>query len=201
MPDPSVVLPEINIGAEMALFLPPSEEDQPDLLYRISMVRRRIADMRMQVYLRESILRRFLTSAYRASFLCQNESCTLQLYRDTADKLHKVNEQFNDMHKALNQINLNFITSSSMRIVQLSAGMTFMMMIFSEVAVMCLPLHVFVSLLGMNVLIPYDKSTTTSLNAFWFVLALMLTYIGLLAAKITRTYLTMEKNDSLVPNL
>ncbi|ESL10293.1 hypothetical protein TRSC58_01977 [Trypanosoma rangeli SC58] len=170
LPDPTSLLAEVGNIDEMMLLIAPGEQDQTDLLRRVAVLRCRIANFRMGLYLKEKLLQELIAPSMRASFVAKAPGA-VQAYKETLDKVRQVSGRLDDTRDMLNQANLNFVCGVSMRMAQGSAMLDFKMSILNQVAAVCLPIHVVISLFGMNCRVPYIKDDYPTLTAFWVICA------------------------------
>ncbi|KAG5502841.1 hypothetical protein JKF63_04610 [Porcisia hertigi] len=177
LPDPTALLGEVDCIDEMVLLIAPGQRDQPDLLRRIALLRRRISSFRGLLYLREKLLRELVTPSMRGSFVAGDMLQVMPIYKEALDKNTQVSDRFDDARDVLNQANLNFVTGVSMRMSQSSANMDFKMQILSQVATICLPLNLLASIFGMNCRVPWQAEDYPSLGAFSGIIGLMAAWV------------------------
>lgn len=173
LPDPTALLSEVDCIDEMVLLIAPGERDQPDLLRRVALLRRRISSFRGTLYLKEKLLRELVTPAMRGSFVSCDTQHVMPIYKEALDKNTQVADRLDDARDILNQANLNFVTGVSMRMSQSSANMDFKMQILGQVATVCLPLNLIASIFGMNCEVPWQSDTHDNLHAFWGIIGVM----------------------------
>ncbi|RNF01102.1 MGT2 magnesium transporter [Trypanosoma conorhini] len=170
LPDPTSLLTEVGSIDEMVLLIAPGKQDQTDLLRRVALLRRRIADFRMGLYFKEKLLQELIAPTMRSSFVAK-ESNTVQAYKEALNKVGQVSGRLDDARDMLNQANLNFVSGISMRMLQGSAVLDFKMTILNQVAAVFLPIHLVISLFGMNCMVPFHKDAYPTLTAFWVICA------------------------------
>ncbi|KAK7200341.1 MGT2 magnesium transporter [Novymonas esmeraldas] len=173
LPDPTALLSEVDCIDEMVLLIAPGQRDQPDLLRRVALLRRRISSFRGLLYLKEKLLRELVTPSMRGSFVACDMLQVMPIYKEALDKNTQVADRLDDARDILNQANLNFVTGVSMRMSQSSANMDFKMQILGQVATICLPLNLIASIFGMNCEVPWLAATHPNLNAFWGIIGVM----------------------------
>ncbi|CAJ1027362.1 putative CorA-like Mg2+ transporter protein [Leishmania shawi] len=199
LPDPTALLSEVDCIDEMVLLIAPGERDQPDLLRRVALLRRRISSFRGLLYLKEKLLRELVTPSMRGSFVAGDMLHVMPIYKEALDKNTQVAVRLDDARDILNQANLNFVTGVSMRMSQSSANMDFKMQILSQVAVICLPLNLLASIFGMNCEVPWLAETHPNLRAFWGIVGLMVGWVLLCSIPTIRHILHGNAAKPIVP--
>ncbi|CAD2222435.1 MGT2 magnesium transporter [Angomonas deanei] len=183
LPDPTLLLSQVDCIDEMVLLIAPGSEDQPDLLRRIALLRRNIATTSALLYSKERLLLELTLPAAKVLLrssvfennhpnISQNNNNTneepyyLLLNAQTLEKVAALTQRVEDARDTLNQSNINFVTGVSMRMSQSSASMDFKMQILGQVATMCLPLNLIASIFGMNCKVPFQSDEYDNLGAF-----------------------------------
>ncbi|GET89204.1 hypothetical protein, conserved [Leishmania tarentolae] len=177
LPDPTTLLSEVDCIDEMVLLIAPGVRDQPDLLRRIALLRRRISSFRGLLYMKEKLLRELVTPSMRGSFVACDMAHVMPIYKEALDKNTQMADRLDDARDILNQANLNFVTGVAMRMSQSSANMDFKMQILSQVAVICLPLNLLASIFGMNCEVAWQADSHPNLKAFWGIVGLMVGWV------------------------
>lgn len=199
LPDPTALLSEVDCIDEMVLLIAPGTRDQPDLLRRVALLRRRISAYRARLYLKEKLLQELVTPAMRGSFVSRDTAFIIPLYKDSLDKITQVADRLDDARDILNQANLNFVTGVSMRMSQSSANMDFKMQILGQVATICLPLNLVASIFGMNCTVPFQSDTHPTLYAFFGVVGVMLLWCLVCSIPTIRGALGGNQAKAIVP--
>eukprot|EP00796_Vickermania_ingenoplastis_P013408 gene13408-9225_t len=173
--DPTTLMSEVDCMDEMVLLIAPGEQDQPDLLRRVALLRRRISADRSCLYLKEKLLHSFMAPSIRSAIMpnAHQDHMIAEEVRQSLDKITQIADRLDDARDTLNQANLNFVTGVSMRMSQSSANMDFKMQIFGQVATICLPLNLVASIFGMNCKIPFETDDYPTLTTFWVILGIM----------------------------
>ncbi|KAF8292215.1 hypothetical protein TcYC6_0117820 [Trypanosoma cruzi] len=185
LPDPTSLLAEVGNIDEMVLLISPGEQDQRDLLRRVALLRRRISNFRTGLYLKEKILQELIAPTMRLSFVAK-EPDTVRDYKETLGKVRQVSERLDDARDMLNQANLNFVTGVSMRMAQASAGLDFKMSLLNQLAAICLPIHLVISVFGMNCKVPFNRDEYPTLVPFWIICAAFVFWALLCASPLLR---------------
>lgn len=199
LPDPTTLLSEVDCIDEMVLLIAPGVRDQPDLLRRIALLRRRISSFRGLLYMKEKLLRELVTPSMRGSFVACDMVHVMPIYKEALDKNTKMADRLDDARDILNQANLNFVTGVSMRMSQSSANMDFKMQILSQVAVICLPLNLLASIFGMNCEVAWQAESHPNLRAFWGIVALMVAWVLVCSIPTIRHILRGNAAKAIVP--
>ncbi|KPI83707.1 MGT2 magnesium transporter (MGT2) [Leptomonas seymouri] len=199
LPDPTALLSEVDCIDEMVLLIAPGERDQPDLLRRVALLRRRISSFRAVLYLKEKLFRELVTPSMRGSFVSCDTHQVIPIYKEALDKNTQVADRLDDARDILNQANLNFVTGVSMRMSQSSANMDFKMQILGQVATICLPLNLVASIFGMNCEVPWQSDTHDNLNAFWGILGVMIAWVIICSIPTIRELLRGNAAKAIVP--
>lgn len=199
LPDPTALLSEVDCIDEMVLLIAPGERDQPDLLRRVALLRRRISSFRGVLYLKEKLLRELVTPSMRGSFVSCDMHHVMPIYKEALDKNTQVADRLDDARDILNQANLNFVTGVSMRMSQSSANMDFKMQILGQVATICLPLNLIASIFGMNCEVPWQAETHDNLHAFWGILGVMAAWIIICSIPTIRELVRGNTAKAIVP--
>lgn len=199
LPDPTALLSEVDCIDEMVLLIAPGERDQPDLLRRVALLRRRISSFRGVLYLKEKLLRELVTPSMRGSFVSCDMHQVMPIYKEALDKNTQVADRLDDARDILNQANLNFVTGVSMRMSQSSANMDFKMQILGQVATICLPLNLIASIFGMNCEVPWQSDTHDNLHAFWGILGVMVAWIIICSIPTIRELMHGNAAKAIVP--
>ncbi|KEG09082.1 MGT2 magnesium transporter [Trypanosoma grayi] len=173
VPDPASVLAQVDALDEMVLHIS-DEQDQPDLLRRVALLRRRISTQRTLLYRKERLVRQLLMPLMRTSFVAQDDDIA-DLYKHTLVSVVHVAERLDNARDLLNHSNMNFVAMVSMRMSQDSARMDVKMQVLTQVATICLPLSLVASIFGMNVTVPWEQ--TGELNAFWGIIGFMVLWL------------------------
>ncbi|EPY22756.1 MGT2 magnesium transporter [Strigomonas culicis] len=200
LPDPTTLFSEVDCIDEMVLLIAPGERDQPDLLRRIALLRRRISAFRGQLYLKERLLQDCMMPAVRGSFAAAGGARIAALYNECLEKTTQVADRLDDARDVLNQANLNFVTGVSMRMSQSSANMDFRMQILGQVATICLPLNLVASIFGMNCTVPFQTDTHPTLTAFWCIIGLMVAWCMVCSVPIVRSLRAGNQAKAIVPS-
>lgn len=199
--DPTGLLSEVDCMDEMVLLIAPGNQDQPDLLRRLAMLRRQISADRHCLYLKEKLLQSFLSPSVLDTLLpagCE-ASPMIQETQETLLKITQVTDRLDDARDTLNQANLNFVTGVSMRMSQSSANMDFQMQILSQVATICLPLNLVASIYGMNCTVPFQADKYDSLVPFFSVLGLMAVWCVICSIPTIRSVVKGNQPKAIVP--
>lgn len=199
LPDPTALLSEVDCIDEMVLLIAPGERDQPDLLRRVALLRRRISSFRGVLYLKEKLLRELVTPSMRGSFVSCDVHEVMPIYKEALDKNTQVADRLDDARDILNQANLNFVTGVSMRMSQSSANMDFKMQILGQVATICLPLNLVASIFGMNCEVPWQSESHDNLHAFWGILGVMAAWVIICSVPTVRELLRGNNAKAVVP--
>lgn len=216
LPDPTALLGEVDCIDEMVLLIAPGARDQPDLLRRVALLRRRISGFRARLYLKEKLLQELVTPAMRGSFVSRDNNHhsinsfinnsnnfggggVLPLYKDTLEKITHVADRLDGARDILNQANLNFVTGVSMRMSQSSANMDFKMQVLGQVSTICLPLNLIASIFGMNCTVPWQSDTHPSLHAFFAIIGCMFVWVLLCLIPTIRGLLRGNPAKAIVP--
>ncbi|KAG5477507.1 hypothetical protein CUR178_05211 [Leishmania enriettii] len=199
LPDPTALLSEVDCIDEMVLLIAPGQRDQPDLLRRVALLRRRISSFRGLLYVKEKLLRELVTPAMRGSLVACDMLHVMPIYKEALEKITQAADRLDDARDTLNQANLNFVTGVSMRMSQSSANMDFKMQILSQVAVICLPLNLLASIFGMNCEVPWLAETHPNLNAFWGIIGLMMVWVLISSIPTIRHILRGNAAKAIVP--
>lgn len=199
LPDPTALLSEVDCIDEMVLLIAPGERDQPDLLRRVALLRRRISSFRGLLYLKEKLLRELVTPSMRGSFVACDMLQVMPIYKEALDKNTQVADRLDDARDILNQANLNFVTGVSMRMSQSSANMDFKMQILGQVATICLPLNLLASIFGMNCMVPWQSDTHPELHAFWGIIGVMVAWVAVCSIPTIREFVRGNSAKAIVP--
>ncbi|RNE97697.1 MGT2 magnesium transporter [Trypanosoma rangeli] len=156
----------------MVMLVAPGRSDQPDLLRRISMLRRRMSAENARLYLKEKLLQELMGPTMRTTFV-SHDPCVMQAYREVFAELSQVLERMEVARDSLNHVNLNFVNAVSMRMSQASAGFDLRMMFISQITTICLPMNLIASFFGMNCKVPWSADDVPNLNCFWSVVGIM----------------------------
>lgn len=200
--DPTSLLGEVDCIDEMVLLIAPGDQDQPDLLRRIALLRRRISGDRNSLYLKEKLLHTYLTSSIRAALIDdrhEDRQVTDEV-RQSLVRISQIADRLDDARDTLNQANLNFVTGVSMRMSQSSANMDFKMQILGQVATICLPLNLVASIFGMNCTVPFQTGEHNSLTAFWGILGIMFVWCVICSIPTLRSLSQGNPAAAIVPS-
>lgn len=199
--DPTALLSEVDCMDEMVLLIAPGDRDQPDLLRRVALLRRRISADRSTLYLKEKLLHSFMAPSVRSAIVCslQEDLRIAEEVRKALKIITQIAERLDDARDTLNQANLNFVTGVSMRISQSSSNMDFKMQVLSQVAIICLPLNLVASIFGMNCTIPFMSDNYPSLTTFWVIIALMVLWCVICSIPTIRAMLKGNQHKAIVP--
>lgn len=199
--DPTSLLSEVDCLDEMVLLIAPGDQDQPDLLRRVALLRRRISTDRSTMYLKEKLLHSFMATSVRTAITSslQEDQLIAGEVRKALKIIIQMGDRLDDARDTLNQANLNFVTGVSMRISQSSSNMDFKMQVLSQVAVICLPLNLVASIFGMNCTIPFLNSSYPSLTTFWVIIALMVGWCFVCMIPTIRSVIRGNRQKAIVP--
>lgn len=199
--DPTTLLSEVDCMDEMVLLIAPGDQDQPDLLRRVALLRRRISADRNSLYLKEKLLHSFMAPSIRAAIMpsVYDDHRIAEEVRQCLDKMTQVADRLDDARDTLNQANLNFVTGVSMRMSQSSANMDFKMQILGQVATICLPLNLVASIFGMNCKVPFETDDYDTLVPFWTILGLMALWCIICSIPTIRSAIRGNRPTAIVP--
>lgn len=198
--DPTALLSEVDCIDEMVLLIAPGDQDQPDLLRRVALLRRRISEDRSTLYMKEKLLHSFMAPSVRIAIASSSEEdCRMaEEVRKALKIITQVADRLDDARDTLNQANLNFVTGVSMRISQSSSNMDFKMQVLSQVAVICLPLNLVASIFGMNCTIPFMTDNYPSLTTFWVIISLMVLWCAICSIPSIRSMMRGNQHKAIV---
>ncbi|KAH9599534.1 Mg2+ transporter protein [Trypanosoma melophagium] len=198
LPDPTSLLSEVGNIDEMVLLISPGQQDQADLLRRVALLRRRISNFRTSLFLKEKLLQELIAPTMRSSFVAKDPAA-VRTYKEALEKVMQVSERLDDTRDMLNQANLNFVTGVSMRMSQASAGLDFKMSILNQVAAVCLPINLVISIFGMNCKVPYITDQNDTLVPFGCICAGLILWTILCLTPLFREALRGAKASAIAP--
>ncbi|ORC85725.1 MGT2 magnesium transporter, partial [Trypanosoma theileri] len=82
LPDPTSLISEVDCIDEIVMLVAPGKRDQADLLRRISVLRRRMAAVNRQLYMKEKLLQELMGPTMRTTFVSRDPR-TVCAYRET----------------------------------------------------------------------------------------------------------------------
>jgi Mg2+ and Co2+ transporter CorA len=190
LPDPTRVLAEVDSVDEMVLMLGSNrgEQDRPDLLRRIALLRRRISSQRAALFRKEQFVEQLLMPAMRTTFVSRHDSVAEQ-YKHTLSHVGHVAERLDAARDTLNQANSNFVSGISMSMSHSSTQTNLKMQLLSQVATICLPMNLLAGIMGMNVQVPFQNNIDgyDNLGAFWVILGIMGVWLLVMTPGLFRT--------------
>ncbi|RNF11730.1 MGT2 magnesium transporter, partial [Trypanosoma rangeli] len=104
LPNPTGLISEVDCIDEMVMLVAPGRSDQPDLLRRISMLRRRMSAENARLYLKEKLLQELMGPTMRTTFV-SHDPCVMQAYREVFAELSQVLERMEVARDSLNHVN------------------------------------------------------------------------------------------------
>ncbi|ORC85724.1 MGT2 magnesium transporter [Trypanosoma theileri] len=198
LPDPTSLLSEVGNIDEMVLLISPGQQDQADLLRRVALLRRRISNFRTALFLKEKLLRELIAPTMRSSFVGKGPA-VVRTYKEALEKVMQVSERLDDTRDMLNQANLNFVTGVSMRMSQASAGLDFKMTVLNQVAAVCLPINLVISIFGMNCKVPYITDQNDTLVPFYCICGVLLAWAILCLTPLFREAIRGTSSSAIAP--
>jgi Mg2+ and Co2+ transporter CorA len=196
LPDPTVALAEVDSVDEMVLLVGSEQykKDQADLLLRIAILRRKISSQRASLFHKEQFVQQLLMPAIRTTFVSKHSSIH-EHYKHTLSQLAHVAQRLDAARDILNQANSNFISNITMNMSHSSSRMNLKMELLTQVATLCLPLNLVAGIFGMNVEVPFQTDTHTSLTAFYVIIGCMAGWFLLMSPQLISTFRQMRQQE------
>ncbi|KAH9599617.1 Mg2+ transporter protein [Trypanosoma melophagium] len=195
LPDPTSLISEVDCIDEIVMLVAPGKRDQADLLRRVSVLRRRMAAVNRQLYMKEKLLQELMGPTMRTTFVSRDPRAVCA-YRETQGKLSQVLERLETARDTLNHVNLNFVNAVSMRMSQTSARLDRMMTVLSQISTVCLPANLLASIFGMNCKVAWVAAEYDNLYAFWGIVGIILVWMVIcLFAPVRDLFFSKEDED------